>query len=103
MYGHRITRYRRSTALDHLERFCQTEGVFDVTRLSKTLENCERELIQVRRKPMEKLWRGFATTRLQGDRYKMRVVDLYPRNLAAKRKFSPVIHPVRALNLRCPP
>jgi len=56
-----------------LEVFGKADGAFDPVILDKTLKNCEREKIQVERKPMGKLRGGFATSRVDHARWKMRI------------------------------
>jgi len=59
---------------DTLEHFGEATGDFRPEVLTRTLENCERDKIQVQRKSMPRLAAGFATTRLRESRYKMRIV-----------------------------
>jgi hypothetical protein len=54
--------------------FAQVTGAFDEKWMDRLLENAHRLRIQVQRKPLAKLHGGFATTRLQDNRFKMRVV-----------------------------
>jgi hypothetical protein len=56
-----------------LRLFAQTSGRFDPALLDRTVKNCERDLIQVRRVPMGELRGGFATSRGRGTGWKMRV------------------------------
>lgn len=59
---------------DKLASFAEAAGAFNPQLLARTLENCERDKILIQRKTMPKLAAGFATTRLQDTRYKMRIV-----------------------------
>ncbi len=58
---------------DKLRLFAQTSGRFDPALLHRTVKNCERDLIQVRRVPMGELRGGFATSRGRDGGWKMRV------------------------------
>ena len=51
----------------------KTRGRFDPARLDRTVKNCERDLIQVRRLPMGEMQGGFATNRARQPGWKMRV------------------------------
>ena len=64
---------------EKLRVFTQTSGRFNPALLERTVKNCERDGIQVRRLPMGELRGGFATSRGRGPGWKMRVglrVDL---------------------------
>jgi hypothetical protein len=53
--------------------FTRTSGRFNPALLDRTVKNCERDRIQVRRLPMGKLRGGFATSRAREPGWKMRV------------------------------
>ena len=54
--------------------FAKVEGDFDNAWLHRTIENAERMLISVQRRPLSQLQGGFVTTRMYGSKYKMRIV-----------------------------
>jgi hypothetical protein len=56
-----------------LELFTKTAGLFNPMILDRTIKNCERDRIQVERKPMGQLRGGFSTARVHGEKWKMRV------------------------------
>jgi hypothetical protein len=58
---------------EKLRVFTQTSGRFDPALLERTVKNCERDQIQVRRQPMGELQGGFATNRAREPGWKMRV------------------------------
>jgi hypothetical protein len=58
---------------EKLRVFGQTSGRFDPALLERTVKNCERDQIQVRRLPMGELRAGFATSRGREPGWKMRV------------------------------
>ncbi len=58
---------------EKLESFTKTSGRFDAAILERTLKNCEREKIQIERKPMGKLNGGFATSRVDHSKWKIRI------------------------------
>jgi hypothetical protein len=58
---------------EKLRVFTQTSGRFNPALLERTVKNCERDRIQVRRVPMGELRGGFATTRGREPGWKMRV------------------------------
>ena len=53
--------------------FARTSGRFNPALLDRTVKNCERDQIQVRRLPMGELRGGFATNRAREPGWKMRV------------------------------
>jgi hypothetical protein len=53
--------------------FAQTSGRLDPALLERTVKNCERDQIQVRRQAMGELRGGFATSRAREPGWKMRV------------------------------
>ena len=53
--------------------FTQVSGRLDPAVLDRTLRNCERERIQVERRPMGQLSGGYATSRANDSRWKMRI------------------------------
>jgi hypothetical protein len=53
--------------------FTQTSGRFNPALLERTVKNCERDQIQVRRLPMGEMRGGFATCRAREPGWKMRV------------------------------
>jgi len=55
---------------DKFENFGKTAGRFQPLVLDRTLKNCERELIQIERKPMSRLKGGFSTLRVHNSKYK---------------------------------
>jgi len=57
-----------------LEQFAKTEGIFNQKTLEYTLKNAERDKINVQFKNLSSTNAGFATTRLQDKKYKMRIV-----------------------------
>ena len=58
---------------DKLELFTKTTGRFDPIILDRTLKNCERDRILVERKSMGQLRGGYATARLRGQGYLVRI------------------------------
>jgi hypothetical protein len=58
---------------EKLRVFSQTAGPFNPALLDRTVKNCERDRIQVVRKPMGPLRGGFATFRAPEQGWKMRV------------------------------
>ncbi len=48
-------------------------GQFNPMLLDRTIKNCERDRIQVERKPMGQLRGGFATARVPDPKWKMRI------------------------------
>jgi hypothetical protein len=56
-----------------LEVFTRTTGPFNPLILERTAANCERDCIQIERKPMGPLRAGFATARVQSSKWKMRI------------------------------
>lgn len=59
---------------DNLRLFAQTSGRLNPAIFERTVKNCERDRIQVERKPMSELRGGFATSRSQDPAWKIRVV-----------------------------
>jgi len=58
---------------ESLRVFAQTSGRLNPALLDRTIENCQRDKIQVRRVPMGELRGGFATSRAREPGWKMRV------------------------------
>ncbi|HEY3914484.1 MAG TPA: hypothetical protein VGN61_08365 [Verrucomicrobiae bacterium] len=58
---------------DKLRVFTETPGRFNPATLDRTIKNAARDRIRVERKPMGQLRGGFATTRLNGSAWKMRI------------------------------
>jgi hypothetical protein len=58
---------------EKLRVFARTSGLFNPAILDRTIKNCERDQIQVRRLPMGELRGGFATSRAREPGWKMRV------------------------------
>jgi len=59
---------------EKLELFSKTTGQFDPAILERTIRNCQRDRIQIERKPMGQLRAGFATTRLRNQDCVMRIL-----------------------------
>jgi Zn-dependent protease with chaperone function len=53
--------------------FTQVSGKLDPAVIERTIRNCERDKIQVERIPMGALSGGYATTRINSSRWKMRI------------------------------
>jgi hypothetical protein len=58
----------------NLRVFGKTSGPFNPVIFERTVKNCERDKIQVERKPMGELRGGLATCRTQDPNWKMRIV-----------------------------
>jgi hypothetical protein len=58
---------------EKLRVFARTSGRFNPALLDRTVKNCERDQIQVRRVPMGELRGGFATSRGREPGWKMRI------------------------------
>lgn len=59
---------------EKFENFGKTTGRFQPLVLDRTLKNCERELIQIERKPMSRLKGGFSTMRVHDSKYKAHIL-----------------------------
>lgn len=75
---------------ENLEHFAETEGEFNQKMLERTLENAERDRIIVQFKNLSLTNAGFATTRMQDWKYKMRIV--VHENYDDKSRYSILCH-----------
>jgi hypothetical protein len=70
--------------------FTQVSGSLDPMILDRTLRNCERDRIQVERKPMGTLSGGYAAARMNDPRWKMRI--RIREDLGAPAAYSVLCH-----------